>query len=135
MRDILICEASAAVNLIVSEIDNLLGKNQLDAYSSDSSDESEDSDTGMNRTVDLRKTKNILKNNEPKIREKFKDTSNLNKTSKITTKKMLDQIHNPVITKSALLHSNKIIRVSNSEYNGPYMHKRETDTSTNYSVK
>jgi hypothetical protein len=133
IRDTLVDDANPTINLIISEIDNLLGKNPYDSNSSEASDESDDSDKEVNRTVNLNFNKKLA-HNEVKLKENFKDTSNLNKTSKVT-KKMLDQIHNPIISPMSSLSNKKILRGTNIEYNGPALLKRETDTSTKCSVK
>jgi hypothetical protein len=143
MKDTLTEDANPQIHIISAEIDNLLGKNTMDVYSSNSSNyDSDESDTDLNKTVNIvsRKFKNSIKlldnsGGSKNEKEKAKDTQNLNKTSKFT-KKMLDHMQNPVNNSSTMLNNQKLIRGVKFEFNDSQMLKRETmDTSTKSSVK
>lgn len=141
MKDKLTIDANPQIHIISAEIDNLLGKNTMDVYSSNSSEnDSDESESEMNKTVNVvgskfKKSIKLLDNSGgPKIeKEKAKDTQNLNKTSKFT-KKMLDQIENSVNKPSTVMSNQKLIRGINIEFNDTTFSKRETEISTKSSV-
>ena len=125
---------SPEIHNLIKEIDNMLGKNILESFSSDSSDESDNYESNINNTAEINLNPKLRNKNSSNKLNRFRDTSKVSRTSK-ASKKILDQIHNEVTTTGKSFYNPKIIRGVNLEYTGTTITKQESsDDSTRRSV-